>query len=100
MISYSLLYGGFPKLGVPFGVPIIRTVVYLGLYWGTPILGNYHICYHRYECGYRQEGHLVFPEEQRPAEDRAAACRPALHAQRFSKYLFISNLCIYAGRRQ
>ena len=32
-------YGGFPKLGVP----IIRTIVFWGLYWGPPILGNYHI---------------------------------------------------------
>ena len=30
--------------GVPFlGVPIIRTVVFCGLYWGPCILGNYHI---------------------------------------------------------
>ena len=37
-------YGNFPKLGVPFwGVPIIRTIVYWGLYWGPLILGNYHI---------------------------------------------------------
>ena len=36
--------GGFPKLGVPFlGVPIIRTIVYWGLYWGTSILGSYHL---------------------------------------------------------
>ena len=24
-------------------VPIIRTIVFWGLYWGPPILGNYHI---------------------------------------------------------
>ena len=29
--------------GYHFGVPITRTVVYWGLYWGPPILGNYHI---------------------------------------------------------
>ena len=30
---------GFPKLGVPFwGLPIIRTIVFWGLYWGPPIL--------------------------------------------------------------
>ena len=42
---------GFPKFfgrggGVPFfgrGVPIIRSIVFWGLYWGTLILGNYHI---------------------------------------------------------
>ena len=40
----SPIYRGFPKLGVPFlGVPIIRTIVFWGLYWGTLILGNYHI---------------------------------------------------------
>ena len=25
------------------GVPIIRTMVFWGLYWGPPVLGNYHI---------------------------------------------------------
>ena len=25
------------------GVPIIRILVYGGLYWGPPILGNYHV---------------------------------------------------------
>ena len=39
-----LLHGGFPKLGVPsLGVPIIKIIVYWGLYWGPLILGNYHI---------------------------------------------------------
>ena len=35
---------GFSQnLGYHFGGPIIRTIVYWGLYWGPPILGNYHI---------------------------------------------------------
>ena len=35
------LCGGFSKLGLPFwGVPIIRTLVYWGLYWGPPIFGK------------------------------------------------------------
>ena len=35
---------GFPKIrGTILGVPIIRTIVYWGLYWGPLILGNYHI---------------------------------------------------------
>ena len=34
--------------GVPFlGVPIIRTIIFLGLYWGRLILGNYHMHYIR-----------------------------------------------------
>ena len=42
--SGSDLYGGFPKLGVAFlGVPIIRTIMFGGLYWGPPILGKYHM---------------------------------------------------------
>ena len=42
------LYGGFPKLGVPFwGVPIVRTIVFWGLYWGPPILGNCHVHHFR-----------------------------------------------------
>ena len=33
----------FPKLGVLFwGVPILRIIVFWGLYWGPLILGNYH----------------------------------------------------------
>ena len=31
------------KLEVPFWVPIIRIIVFWGLYWGPPILANYHI---------------------------------------------------------
>ena len=34
----------FPKIrGAVFGVPIIRTIAFWGLYWGPPILGNYKI---------------------------------------------------------
>ena len=34
----------FPKIrGTILGVPIIRTVVFWGLYWGPFILGKYHI---------------------------------------------------------
>ena len=38
--GYTGVYrvSGFPKIGVPFlGVPIIRTIVYWGLYWGSLI---------------------------------------------------------------
>ena len=39
-----MLVWGFPKIkGTFLGVPIIRTIVLWGLYWGPPILGNYHI---------------------------------------------------------
>ena len=35
---------GFPKIrGTILRVPIIRTIIYWGLYWGRPILGNYHL---------------------------------------------------------
>ena len=35
---------GFPKIrGTILGGPTIRTIVFWGLEWGTPILGNYHI---------------------------------------------------------
>ena len=35
---------GFPKIKATFlGIPIIRILVFWGLYWGPPILGNYHI---------------------------------------------------------
>ena len=33
-----------PKImGTFLGVPIIRTIVFWGLYWGAPVLGNYHM---------------------------------------------------------
>ena len=34
------------NIWVPFGVPIIRTIVFWGLYWGALSLGNYHLCQH------------------------------------------------------
>ena len=35
---------GFPQIrGTFLGVPIIGIIIYWGLYWGHPILGNYHI---------------------------------------------------------
>ena len=31
--------------GYLFGVPIIRVIVFWGLYWGPPVLGNYHVSF-------------------------------------------------------
>ena len=46
---YIYIYEGFPKLGIPFlWVPIIRTIVFWGLYWGSLVLGNYHIYIYMY----------------------------------------------------
>ena len=34
----------FPKIrDTLLGGPLIRIIVYCGLYWGPPILGNYHM---------------------------------------------------------
>ena len=30
-------------MGTFVGVPIIRTIVFFGLYWGSSILGKYHV---------------------------------------------------------
>ena len=38
-----LIFSLMALIGVPLGVPIIRIIVYWGLYWGPLILGNYHI---------------------------------------------------------
>ena len=44
---------GFPKIRPTIlGVPIIRTVVFWGLYWGPPILGNCHIGFRVYIVNY------------------------------------------------
>ena len=40
---------GFPKIrGTLLGIPIIRTIVFWGLYWGPDILGNYHMYIYTY----------------------------------------------------
>ena len=37
---------GFPKIrSTLLGVPIVRTIIYWGLYWGPLILGNYHVVF-------------------------------------------------------
>ena len=40
----------FPKIrGTFLGVPIIRAIVFWGLYWGPPLfLGNYNLSYSAY----------------------------------------------------
>ena len=49
--SWDACLGGiwwFPQIrGTFLGVPIIRTIIFWGLYWGPPILGNYHRTYIR-----------------------------------------------------
>ena len=34
------IWGSLPKIGCLFGVPIIRSMVYMGLYWGTAIFAK------------------------------------------------------------
>ena len=46
MSSGSSYKWGFPKIrGTILGVPIIRTIVFWGLYWGPLILGMYQMNY-------------------------------------------------------
>ena len=41
----------FPKIrGTFLGLPIMRTIIYLGLYWGPPILGKFHFALFK-KCG-------------------------------------------------
>ena len=37
------IWGFLEIMGSFLGVPIIRTIVFWGLYWGSPIFGNYHL---------------------------------------------------------
>ena len=77
---------GFPKIrGTLLGVPIIRIVVYWGLYWGPPILGNYHIAptqplYDHYYWGNRRprsdKGEICF----KVSEGRRCCAVSALYA--------------------
>ena len=42
--GYSqVIYGSFPKTGVPFEGSLKGLQVFWGLYWGPLILGNYHM---------------------------------------------------------
>ena len=55
---------GFPKIrGTFLGVPIIRILVFRGLYWGPPIWGNYHIYIYiqasKGYLGFRVRGYLA-----------------------------------------
>ena len=44
MAHFTFAIWGFPQIrGTILEVPVISTIVYWGLYWGTLILGNYHI---------------------------------------------------------
>ena len=56
---------GFPNIrGTILGVPIIKTIIFLGLYWGPLILENYHMsreisnynlpCHHRQHLFHHQ----------------------------------------------
>ena len=52
-----------PKIrGTLLGVPILRIIVYWGLYWGTPIFGNYHVCFSVYDLrkSCELEGRVTF----------------------------------------
>ena len=43
-VILRLCWGYVGKIGgITLGVPIIRIIVFCGLYWGPLILGNYHI---------------------------------------------------------
>ena len=45
---------GFPKIrGTILGVPILRTIVYWGLYWGPPFLGKNNLGLLRIWCSDR-----------------------------------------------
>ena len=37
ILKFLVDMGAFPKLGVPLGVPITRSIVFGGLYWGPLI---------------------------------------------------------------
>ena len=46
-------FGGFPKIrDDSLGVPIIQTIIFWGLYWGPPILGNSHLGFRVFGFGF------------------------------------------------
>ena len=60
----------FPEIkGTFLGVPIIRTTIFWGLYWGTLILGNYRL----------EQGKIGTPFSTRnaePAPCHFSGCNP------------------------
>ena len=40
---FGIMWGVSKLRGTLLGVPIIRIIVYWGLYWGPLIQGNYHV---------------------------------------------------------
>ena len=51
---------GLPKIRGSFlGVPIIRTMVFWGLYWGPPILGNSQINFWILDPGPKAQGRRI-----------------------------------------
>ena len=53
----SFVYRFLPKFWVPFwGVPLIRIMVFWGLYRGTPVFGDYHIEGIRRKVRYPKKG--------------------------------------------
>ena len=55
---------GFPQnRGTILGVPIIRIIIYWGLYWGPPILRNYHLGFRVQVFGF-QDSRVGRPQMQ------------------------------------
>ena len=74
------LFGSFPKLGRVFGgVPIVRIIKYSGLYWGPPVLGDPHLCYHVTEA-VREEDHQL----ARPLDEREASMKAMIMSSTYS----------------
>ena len=63
------------------GVPIIRTIVYWGLYWGPLIVGNYHM----------DDGHARIDEEEDSIRQRLPAPTVALGPVRVFYLIGISS---------
>ena len=64
------LMWGFPKIrGTFLGFPIIRMLVFWGLYWGTLILGNYHV-------GCQWYAHVCVPIMIRPETPKSDILTP------------------------
>ena len=63
------------------GVPIIRTIVFWGLYWGPPILGNYHLGLSAIPIlwVWGLGGAWVHVGDPHHAEQRKLVLRPSLH---------------------
>ena len=75
VLDSLMIIWGLPKIrGTFLGVPIRRTIVYWGLYWGPPSLGNYHLSPYILPTDLSRQEMTTDIEEQDEQLDQVRVC--------------------------